>query len=333
MQSGISASQELQDAFNALLTDPSSRGLTATIQSESIVPLSTIPSSGPFHTDLAALQPLLKDTQALYILLRRDPDSSATNVDGSPVPSFIAVTYVPDAAPVRQKTLVASTRLTLTRELGSEWFAESLFVTDREELGEEGWRRYEGHEAAEKPLSREERDLEGIREAEARESGGTTGKRGHAAGVVTRFEEGVGGTLRGLRDGSEGNLVQLKFDVASETVHVASIDTVDTAGLATTISASAPRYSFYRHVYGSETAIMFIYTCPTASKIKERMLYASGRAIAISTAEKEGGFTVAKKLEASNPDEVTADLIEEEFAPKQEVSKAAFSRPKRPGRR
>jgi len=41
----------------------------------------------------------------------------------------VAITYVPDKAPVRQKMLYASTRLTLTRELG-----EFLFVCQRDSL-------------------------------------------------------------------------------------------------------------------------------------------------------------------------------------------------------
>jgi twinfilin-like protein len=37
---------------------------------------------------------------------------------------------VPNAAPVRQKMLFASTRLTLVRELGGEHFPESIFTTE-----------------------------------------------------------------------------------------------------------------------------------------------------------------------------------------------------------
>lgn len=62
------------------------------------------------------------------------------------------------------------------------------------------------------------------------------------------------------------------------------------------------------------------------------MLYASSRAAVVTIAEKEAGLTVAKKLEASGPDEITEAVLEEEFKPTVEV-KRAFDRPKRPGRR
>lgn len=61
------------------------------------------------------------------------------------------------------------------------------------------------------------------------------------------------------------------------------------------------------------------------------MVYASSRAYVVTVAEKEG-LTIDKKMEASDPDEITENSLEEEFKPKVEVKKA-FDRPKRPGRR
>ena len=44
--------------------------------------------------------------------------------------------------------------------------------------------------------------------------------------------------------------------------------------------------------------VVFIYTCPSTSKIKERMVYASSRSSIISMAE-QAGLTIAKKVELS----------------------------------
>ena len=49
-------------------------------------------------------------------------------------------------------------------------------------------------------------------------------------------------------------------------------------------------------------------------------------------AETDAGLKVDKKLEMSDPDDITESSIEEEFKPKVEVKKA-FERPKRPGRK
>jgi twinfilin-like protein len=101
--------------------------------------------------------------------------------------------------------LFASTRLTLSRELGSENFTESVFCTLKEELTEEGWKRHEAHVEGENPLTEEERNLEGIKEAEVMEVGGT-GRRGGgyggpSGGLKMNPGEGVVEALSGLQDG------------------------------------------------------------------------------------------------------------------------------------
>lgn len=104
----------MRTAFQSLISPTSSsetRGLLVTISSspESLVPGPTIPGGASFTADLANITPLISDTAAAYILLRDDAQSG----------KVIGVTYVPDKAPVRQKMLFASTRLTLVRELGA----------------------------------------------------------------------------------------------------------------------------------------------------------------------------------------------------------------------
>jgi len=174
----------------------------ATITSESLTPTNTLPSSSQdFKIDLARLTPLLESKTPAYILLR---------VDTSGLDPFVAVTYVPDAAPVRQKMLFASTRLTLVRELGSEKFRASRFVTEVSELEAKGWEAWERHEKGEGPLTREEEALKGVKEALASEKSGM-GKKGSvvSSGVSLQMREGVTESLEGLRRGDGGNLVVL----------------------------------------------------------------------------------------------------------------------------
>ena len=93
-------------------------------------------SSSNFSNDLEELATYLKDDEAAYVILRRYADAS----DG-----FVAVTYVPNTANVRQKMLFASTRLTLVRELGAERFRETLLATSKDELTADGFRRHDKH--------------------------------------------------------------------------------------------------------------------------------------------------------------------------------------------
>lgn len=197
----LSASVELHTAFQDLVSSPSQRGLLATIAEESLIPLETIPSSSPsFLSDLSLLTPHLTPTAPLYILLRLHPERA----DG-----FIAITYVPDAAPVRQKTLFASTRLALVRELGLERFCESLFVTERAELEPDGWERHERSRGVEAPLTGEEQLLRGVKEAEANERGGMEGRRLEGGSKIkVEIESEVKEALKGLAAGGD-SLVQL----------------------------------------------------------------------------------------------------------------------------
>ncbi len=107
------------------------------IKDEQLVPVQTIPSASPdFAADLSALASSLKDDEATYVILRRYGDAS----DG-----YVAVTYVPDTAKVRQKMLYASTRLSLVRELGTERFRETLFATTKAELTAKGFQEHDKH--------------------------------------------------------------------------------------------------------------------------------------------------------------------------------------------
>lgn len=321
------ASQELKSALGTLITSTSQRGILATIQNETIVPGATISSSSSsFLFDLANLSSHLTPDAALYILLRRADSLS------SPDKSLVAVTYVPNAAPVRQKMLFASTRLTLVRELGGEHFPESIFTTEASELTAEGWQKHLMHEAESNPLTAEEQSLQDIKEAEALESRGTRGQ-GLAQGghIAIRADDDIAQALKVLAQGGD-NLVQLRMDNATETLQLVSSTTATPSTIATELDPKEPRYAFYRHD-DPAASILFISTCPSGAKIRERMIYAASRGNVVSLAQNEAGLKVAKKLEATNPDEVTEQVIRDEFKTEEVVKKEGFAKPKRPGRR
>ncbi|OQD76397.1 hypothetical protein PENDEC_c004G06158 [Penicillium decumbens] len=340
MQSGISVSSELQDAFNRFTSDTSSFCLPVTITSESLTPLDPLPfagaSSGPdaFFASLPQLSSILQPKTPIYLLLRRPTSTSS---------SLIALTYIPSNAPVRPKMLFASTRTTLTRELGTEKFGSSVFATEEDEIiGENAWKERDGAAAGigrEELMGEKERELEAVRRAEAEARSGTPRSD---IGIGGTFGPGSGSGMRvtmpvedaaktALKELQEGGLVQLTVDIPTETIKLADSQSgVDPGSVATHISSSSPRYSFYH--YPGSSVVDFVYTCPTGSSIKERMLHASSRRSVIAVAEGEG-LKIEKKLEASGPDEITGDRLQEEVNPPREQGPArGFARPRRPGR-
>jgi twinfilin len=148
------------------------------------------------------LTPHLKDNEAAYIILRRYPDAA----DG-----FVAVTYVPDAAPVRQKMLTSSTSLTLVRELGIERFREKIFATTRAELTAEGFKKHDQHVNLAAPLTEEEQSLGAVKKAEAEEGKGMSVKKAHVSDRLTlSISDEAVEALKNLTGSVRGdNLVQL----------------------------------------------------------------------------------------------------------------------------
>jgi hypothetical protein len=85
----------------------------------------------------------------------------------------------------------------------------------------------------------------------------------------------------------------------------------------------------------SDLAPVFIYSCPTTSSIKNRMLYASSRSTVLAAAA-ELGITADAKIETSEVDEVTLKHITKEVhgdEPVADEKKKGFARPRGPMRR
>ncbi|EPE05898.1 40s ribosomal protein [Ophiostoma piceae UAMH 11346] len=339
MQSGISASKELASQFNTLLESDRHFGLLITIAGEALVPVDFLtPSSGSateadfFQNVDTLLADRLKEKEALYVLLRRY-DSS---------PHFIAASYVPDAAPVRQKMLFASTRLALVRELGSEHFRETLFATAADELSSSGFKRHDAHNALDAPLTEEERALGEVKRAEQEAGRGTASRRVQPGGSQFKMPLSEG-ALAALKDlGSGKNLAILKINAETETVELdeaaSAASPSSIAELVSTISATEPRFTFYRfvHAYGGGhfDPLLFFYTCPVTAgskAIKFRMMYPLMKRAVLDVATGDAGLTLEKKFEVEEPTEITEDSVLGELHPKVEPRKG-FSRPRRPGR-
>ncbi|KAI5855097.1 actin depolymerizing protein [Durotheca rogersii] len=336
MQSGISASQELVSRFNELLSDPGLFGLLVTISDEALAPLATLrraSSSSDFADDLGQLAPHLGADAPLYALLRRH----------AAAPHLVAVTYVPDAAKVRQKMLFAATRLALVRELGSEHFRETLFATAPDELTPDGFARHDRHAALAAPLTDEERDLAAVKRAEAEAGAGTAVREIHLSKTMNMpvaTDALVALSELGRGDGS--GLVMLKINHDTEVVELVADDSTPAsiAELVGVISATEPRFTFFRYraapPHGGEArdVVLFFYTCPPSAAtkgIKFRMIYPLMKRAVLQVATGEAGVAVEKKFEVEDPAEITEQSVLEDLFPEAET-KTQFRRPKRPGR-
>lgn len=198
-----------------------------TITAESLTPLSPIRFSTPnaFYPSLPQLSSVLQPKTPLYLLFRRPESGSST---------LSALTYIPSNAPVRAKTLFASTRATLVRELGSEKFASTIFATEEEEVtSEDAWRERDAEKKGsggkggfrrEDLMGEKERELDAVRRAEEEARSGTPGRDigiggsfprgGFGSGVQSRIRMNVHDEAKtALAELQEGGLVQLVWSL------------------------------------------------------------------------------------------------------------------------
>lgn len=94
-----------------------------------------------------------------------------------------------------------------------------MFATTKAELTAAGWKKHEAHTALSAPLTQEERDLEGIRAAEALESRGTGARSGGhvSSSVALPIEEDALAALKKVGRGEVG-VVQLVSGSVSQWV-------------------------------------------------------------------------------------------------------------------
>ena len=144
--------------------------------------------------------------------------------------------------------------------------------------------------------------LQGVKQAEADARRGTEGRRLETGGKLSiAISADARLALEGLKDGGGvGRLVQLSIDLKSEEIGLVGTSEVSAEGLAREIINELPRYAFYRYKYVLEGAeqspLVFIYTCPNGSKVRERMVYASSKEGLVAAARADIGLDVAKKV-------------------------------------
>ncbi|CAO3645336.1 unnamed protein product [Mucor hiemalis] len=213
--------------------------------------------------------------------------------------------------------IYASTRATLTRELGDYRFSDSIYGTDKSEFTWDGYKKHLAHKAAEAPLTRREQELVEIKAAEAQtvsDYQGTTTRKAFTPGIAFPLTEKAIEALSQLTKSKEersSNFVSLHLD--NEKIDLDSTADVPIGDLKNTISKNAPRFTFYIYQSGVNESLVFIYTCPSGSKIRERMLYSSSKANVINAAESEVSLKVIKKFETSDLSDLTSDYFAEEL--------------------
>ncbi|KAF9532300.1 hypothetical protein CPB83DRAFT_670336 [Crepidotus variabilis] len=263
--------------------------------------------------------------------------------------------YVPDGAQVRDKMLYASTRLPLLKALGSSQFTDSIFATSKADLTAESYEAHLRHVAAPNPLSSREKELADLKAAEnaAASYEGSSVRHGHyGGGPGFTWSSEAEDAIKDLGAKTEDYIVILiqTVDPQSETLLLHSFKQINVSTIGQEIPTSQPSYTFlsWEYTYGLNPGrdIIFIYSCPSDSPVKHRMVYASG-ALSTLLAIKDllGSLPSsprisARRIETSEPTEVNEAFLKLELGlpDKEAVSDTptrpqGFAKPKGPPRR
>ncbi|KAI8344054.1 hypothetical protein BC941DRAFT_407633 [Chlamydoabsidia padenii] len=316
-QSGIKVSEELAKIFTEAVGNGDTRILRVSIVNESLVCAGSDKVEGSFDEDYNKVENHLEDKIPTYLLVRTDERTSGLEY------KWLLLCYVPDDAKVRDKMLYASTKATLIKELGDSKFTDSIYGTKKSEFSQDGYKKHLAHKNADAPLTQRERELAEIKAAEAQtvsDYQGTSTRKTYAPGLAFPLTESAIEALQALKQAKSDrphNFVSLSLN--KESIELDDSSNVDVKDLKNKINGSSPRFTFYvlehQHQGESKEAIVFIYTCPPSSKIREKMLYSSSKANVITGATSKADITVLKKFETSDPSDVTEDYLTEDLYP------------------
>ncbi|KAJ2438239.1 Twinfilin-1 [Coemansia sp. RSA 2424] len=235
--------------------------------------------------------------------------------------------------------LYASSKAAVTKSLGESYFVDDMFGTTREEFSANGYRQHRRHVESSAPLTEREEEMQRIRQMEssAAETPTMDSRRQHVSGATVAMDDELRQALGEYIRGST-NFVLVAWDSATESFCLnqkAWLEHSD--ALVQAVPSDSPCYAFYW--YGGSTSL-FVYSCPPASNVRQRMVYSSFKYGFLVTV-KQMGVDVHVKMEVDSLDELSSAAIAEEVearAAAEEAPRAApttqpkFKRPAPPGR-
>jgi twinfilin-like protein len=329
--SGIQVSSGLSDAFAQAVSNQGIRFVLVVIKNEELTLHEVVPKSGALSQDLARLPSLMPDNSQTpcYILTSLD-------ADGSMQSDWLIITFIPDSASVRDKMLYASSRASLTKALGAYRFTDAIFANGKDELTPEAYAEHRKHATAPLPMSARENEIAEIRAAESQQGQsfqGLSGRRSHVGtGIGLTWTREAESAVLGLSSLTEPRLVVLAIDASNESLQLAEEVSCDIRQISGKLPTQDPSYAFFC-IPTQSSQIGFIYSCPSTSPIKHRMIYASGVGSVVQSAKTLLAVSSIKKFEVSDPTELDLTSMEqtESTAPDRPIQ--TFARPKGPTRR
>lgn len=330
-QSGIIPSEELIAQFHEFV-NTGRRCLILSIDPTRLVIdiKEDVPAGSNVNNDLDHIsKDLLNETECLYLIMRYD--DSERNSGGK----YAFISYVPDNAAVRYKMLYASTRISLLRALGSggEVFDPILFINSREELDSDGWSKILTSIKDEAPLTESEINLRDVKENELIINNSTlSNARKLVSDSNTALLFQLDSKLEEVLKNEKTVESLLSLEIDNEVLKLSKASTnIPISALVSALEhiSNGPAYHLY---VSAANRCFFILTCPSGSKVKDRMVYATNKQ-GLLTHLKSLGWDFFKVIEIGDASELEIGDLQEAEKVKTESSSLRFAKPKGPRRR
>ncbi|CCG22265.1 Twf1 protein [Candida orthopsilosis Co 90-125] len=311
-QSGITVSEQLS---NEVKNDTSTIIIKVSPDSTQLIPDTsfTQPSSTSLSSVFEQLHSYISKQypQPVYIII---PYKS----------SKVFVSFIPDSAPIKQKMLYASTKNTLLSNLGSSSFAYKFAWTELDELSAEYLEKVINEDGESGPLTEDEKILQNLNNKShmqgheygfKRELASMSSPSSSATSdILYKFDGELENEFQSLAsDANDQRLLVFNIDLGSELIKLTTKDT--NVGLNSLVkklqdnSPSGPTYSIYNY---SPNKYTFIYSCPSGSSVKDRMIYAASKNSLINHLKTylNEGVILDKNLEVGDLDELELSELE-----------------------
>lgn len=319
----IPVTEELEQAFGSARVERSLRLLKVEIENETLVLRGTRASRGSAASDWNGMGDMFEPKKPCFVLFRLDSSGS----DGA---EWVLVSYVPDGSPVRDRMLYASTRDTLKRQLGYNSFTDEMHGSSPDDLSWDLFQQHDRKNFSNAPLT--EAEIQVAAECRAEIDYGHTREYVHS--VAFPISDAASNALRSIAAGAN-NLVILRVDSQKETLELRSESKESAANVSRQIPSDEPSFTLFRYTHDfkgeQQSPTFFIYSCPDGASVRSRMLYSTVKATACDAAS-HLGVQITKKIEVSDPSEITENSLHEEIHPPEVEQKQGFQRPSRPGR-
>ncbi|CCF60495.1 hypothetical protein KAFR_0K01410 [Kazachstania africana CBS 2517] len=330
-QSGISAEQELLDVLSNSSQAETSTGLAIIVAS---IPDNS--TSVQFNRKFDTIEELQSNLSInpLYIFIK----DFSKNTD-----HYDFISYVPDSSPVRSKMLYASTKNTLLRQIGTNSIGKQILATAADEILD----LLESAEDITKSPSAiltESEEIEhqiaeqqrAMRLLQMHPKGRKLVSQTNGSPTALSFDVVTGdSSIQDLL--KEANVISFNIDLSNEQVQIIKKSTISKPE-DLQIVAEHPTYTLYKN----GELYYFIYSCPSGSKVKERMVYASNRLGFVKYLQDNEKITFSKIIEIGDSDELEFTLISSSTAEESKEyennessasSAQKFNRPKGPMRK